>query len=199
MIVAHIFGRLLRGIVRGMLYRWFTSLLALGLIVGGFLILLSRGLVPGVPAIEGVWPTGGANSGSAWSDAREMSVENLRQVRNDRVDLTLREKGGNRRLTIVVGTAEALAIASDLSNRSAEGPVTYDLMRSIVRELGGSVNRVVVNNVTGTEFFAKVVLDAEGRQFEVDSRPSDAIALALRAKAPIFAEASVLDKAGSTN
>ena len=74
--------------------------------------------------------------------------------------------------------------------------MTYDLMRSMIKELGGQISRVIVNNVTDTTFYAKVVMNSEGRQIEIDSRPSDAIALALRAKAPIFAEGSVLDKAG---
>jgi bifunctional DNase/RNase len=75
-------------------------------------------------------------------------------------------------------------------------PTSYDLMRSLVQELGGTVNRVVVSNVTNETFYAKVIMSTDNRQIEVDSRPSDAIALALRAHVPIFAEASVLDRAG---
>jgi bifunctional DNase/RNase len=77
--------------------------------------------------------------------------------------------------------------------------MTYDLMRSLVTGLGGDLNRVVVNNVTDTTFFAKVVMSSNGREVEIDSRPSDAIALALRAKVPIFADATVLEKANTAS
>ena len=100
---------------------------------------------------------------------------------------------------MVAGLGEALAIAGDRNNSRSEQPRTYDLMRALVQELGGRVDRVVVNNVTDTTFYAKVVMRVDDRQIEVDSRPSDAIALALRAKAPIFAEVSVLEKAGVLN
>jgi bifunctional DNase/RNase len=127
----------------------------------------------------------------------EMAVERLESTRRaDAANVILKEKRGNRRLVVVVGLAEALAIQSDLNNVRSEQPMTYDLMRSMVKELGGQVNSAVINNVTDTTFFAKVVMDTDGRQIQIDSRPSDAIALALRAKVPIYADASVLDKAG---
>ena len=76
-----------------------------------------------------------------------------------------------------------------------ESPTSYDLMRSLVKELGGTVSRVVVSNVSNETFYAKVVMSTDSRQVEVDSRPSDAIALALRARAPIFVEEKVIDHA----
>ncbi len=75
--------------------------------------------------------------------------------------------------------------------------MTYDLMKSLVSGLGGDLNRVVVNNVTDTTFYAKVIMNSNGKEVEIDSRPSDAIALALRAKVPIFADVAVLDKAST--
>jgi hypothetical protein len=131
-----------------------------------------------------------------------MVVEKVEPLPNrQRIDLYLKEKNGNRRLVMAVGQGEALAILADQNPSLAratqiEAPPTYDLMRTLVRELGGSVDRVVVNSVTSTEFQAKVVMSAATGTVEVDSRPSDAIVLALRSKAPIYAEASVLDKAG---
>ena len=101
-----------------------------------------------------------------------------------------------------VGQSEAMAIFADLTAMRSrakpkiDAPTSYDLMRSLVQELGGTVNRVVVNNVTNETFYAKVIMSTDNRLVEVDSRPSDAIALALRARVPIFAESSVLDKAG---
>lgn len=191
MIVAHVLRRLVSGTARGMLRRWPTTLLTLGLLVGGVAALAPRGQVPGMPSA-----VGGEAGRASESDTREMIIENLRQTRpGEQIDLVLKEKAGNRRLMMAVEMHEARSIVADL-NRRTDGPMTFELMRSLVQELGGSVNRVVVNNVTETTFHAKVVMNADNRQIEIESRPSDAIALALRSKAPIFAEAGVLDKAG---
>ena len=196
MIVAHVFGRITRSVLRGMLHRWPTTLLTLALLVGGSLALWSRGFIPGLPELSTV-PGLEMAGRTASADTREMTIEDLRPVRGgEQINLVLKEKNGNRRLVMAVGQAEALAIASDLRSRNSDRPMTYDLMRSLVQELGGRVNHVVVNNVSETTFYAKVVMSTETRQIEVDSRPSDAIALALRSKAPILAEVSVLDKAG---
>ncbi len=199
MIIAHIVRRLLGGMVRGMLRRWPTTFLALGLLIGGGFMLASRGLLPGVPAFS-VGAAPGSTSGTlASSDLREMTIESMRTGRSaEQVNLVLKEKRGNRRLEMAAGLSEATAIAAEVDARRTERPTTptYDLMRSLVQELGGTVESVVVNNVDDTTFYAKVIMTAENRQIEVSSRPSDAIALALRVKVPIFAEASVLDKVG---
>jgi bifunctional DNase/RNase len=198
-IVARIIRRLARGIVREMARRWLTTLLALVMLAGGVWSLWSRGMIPGAPAVGGL-PGMERSASAATSDVREMTIDEIRPARGGRqLELVLKEKGGNRHLVMGVGEGEAMAIASDMGNRKANPPVTYDLMRTLIQELGGSVNRVVVSNVTETTFYAKVVMNAADRQIEVESRPSDAIALALRSKAPIFAETSVLDKAGRVN
>ena len=200
MIVVHVITRLVRGMAVGIVHRWFTSLLAIGLILGAGYGLAVQGLiqVPGItpdPDSVGSAPTS--------SDVREMVVEEIRPIRGgEQINLILKEKAGNRRLVMSVGQSEALAIFVDLSalqsraKPKVESPTSYDLMRSLVQELGGTVNRVVVNNVSNETFYAKVIMSTESRHIEVDSRPSDAIALALRARVPIFAESSVLDKAG---
>ena len=200
MIVGHVLARLARGMVAGVVHRWFTSLLVVGLIAGAVYGLAAQGIinVPGLtPAPDAV------GSAAASTDVREMVVEEIRPVRGgEQINLILKEKAGNRRLVMSVGQSEALAIFVDLSalqsraKPKVESPTSYDLMRSLVQELGGTVNRVVVNNVSNETFYAKVIMSTESRQVEVDSRPSDAIALALRARVPIFAESSVLDKAG---
>jgi uncharacterized protein len=184
----------------GIVHRWVTSLLVVGLIAGTVYGLAVQGLiqVPGLtptPDPLGAVPTS--------TDVREMVVEEIRPIRGgEQINLILKEKAGNRRLVMSVGQSEALAIFVDLSaiqsraKPKVESPTSYDLMRSLVQELGGTVNRVVVNNVSNETFYAKVIMSTESRQVEVDSRPSDAIALALRARVPIFAESSVLDKAG---
>jgi uncharacterized protein len=199
-IVGHVIARLVRGMAAGIVHRWVTSLLVVGLIAGTVYGLAVQGLiqVPGLtptPDPLGAVPTS--------TDVREMVVEEIRPIRGgEQINLILKEKAGNRRLVMSVGQSEALAIFVDLSaiqsraKPKVESPTSYDLMRSLVQELGGTVNRVVVNNVSNETFYAKVIMSTESRQVEVDSRPSDAIALALRARVPIFAESSVLDKAG---
>ena len=205
MVVGHVLARVVRGLAIGMVRRWFTTLITLVLVGGGFLALASRGLVPGVPAGQFAFDGGAAAAAGGPSDTREMVVEEVRPVRNgERIDLYLKEKNGNRRLVMAVGQSEALAIFADLNSsvqsaRRIESPKTYELMRSLVQELGGSVDRVIVNNVSDTTFFAKVIMNGTNGPIEVESRPSDAIALALRSKAPIYAEASVLEKAGVTS
>lgn len=200
MIVGHVIKRLVRGMAIGIVHRWFTTLLALVMIGGGVYVAALQGMIaiPGLPL-----PSAGEASAPTTTNIREMLVEEIRPVRNsEQINLILKEKSGSRRLVMAVGQSEALAIYADLSAQTMrakpkiESPTSYDLMRSLVQELGGTVNRVVVSNVTNETFYAKVIMSTDSRQFEVDSRPSDAIALALRARVPIFAEASVLDRAG---
>jgi bifunctional DNase/RNase len=183
--------------VLGVVHRWFITLLTLGLIGGVAYALAAQGMIPGVTVPASMMAS---TSPQSTGDVREMSVEEIRPNRTgDQITLILKEKGGNRRLVMAVGQSEALAIYSDMNRQArlqVEPPTSYDLMRSLVQELGGTVNRVVVNNVTNETFYAKVIMSTESRQVEVDSRPSDAIALALRAHVPIFAEVSVLDRAG---
>ena len=203
MIVGHVISRLVRGLAVGIVHRWFTSLLVVGLIAGTVYGLAVQGLIQ----VPGLTPTPDAVGSVAPTDVREMVVQEIRPLQSrsgelERIDLILKEKAGNRRLVMAVGQSEAMAIFADLNALQSrakpkiEGPTSYDLMRSLVTELGGTVNRVVVNNVTNETFYAKVIMSTESRMVEVDSRPSDAIALALRARVPIFAESSVLDKAG---
>jgi bifunctional DNase/RNase len=198
-IVGHVAKRLVRGMVVGIVRRWVTSLLVVGLLVGTVVGLASQGMM----RLPGVTSAAGGAAAATSTDVREMQVEDIRTARNsDQITLVLKEKAGNRRLVMSVGQSEALAIVADFSAMQSRArpkidpPTSYDLMRSLVRELGGNVSRVVVNHVSNETFYAKVVMHTDNRQVEVDSRPSDAIALALRARVPIFAEASVLDKAG---
>jgi len=187
----------------GIVHRWFTTLVALVLIGGAAYGLAAQGMIPGVtlPAAMSLKPA--VASAPTGSDMREMAVEEIRPNRaGDQITLILKEKRGNRRLVMAVGQSEALAIYSDMNRQArmqVDPPTSYDLMRSLVQELGGTLNRVVISNVTNETFYAKVIMNTDDRQIEVDSRPSDAIALALRAQKPIFAEASVLDRAGVGN
>ncbi|MBE9513779.1 MAG: bifunctional nuclease family protein [Chloroflexi bacterium] len=129
----------------------------------------------------------------------EMTIDSIRvSLMNYQRVVILKEKGTVRYLPIWIGPAEADAIAVKLQNVELARPLTHDLLGSVVNALGASLKFVVVNELQNDTFFAKLFLSVDGEQIEVDSRPSDALALAVRAGVPIYAEESVLDKAGIT-
>ena len=98
-------------------------------------------------------------------------------------------------LPIWVGIFEANAIALQLENVSTPRPMTHDLLKNLLGELDAQVTRVVINDLRDSTFFAQIRVNTAGRTLEIDARPSDAIALALRVEAPIFVAQSVLDQA----
>ena len=98
-------------------------------------------------------------------------------------------------LPIWVGIFEANAIALQLENVATPRPMTHDLLRNMISELDGRVTRIVINDLRDSTFFAQIRITVSGKTLEVDARPSDAIALALRTEAPIFVAQSVLDQA----
>jgi bifunctional DNase/RNase len=107
----------------------------------------------------------------------------------------LKDKDGDRVLPIWVGVFEANAIALQIENVSTPRPMTHDLLRNIITDLDGQVDRVVVSDLKDSTFFALIHLTVKGEGIAVDARPSDAIALALRTRAPIMVEESVIDNA----
>lgn len=125
----------------------------------------------------------------------EMVVESIRMnlLAPHRI-VVLKEVARERYLPIVIGVPEADAIAIKLQNHEVPRPLTHDLLASVISTLGGRVTHIVVNDLSGETFFARIVLDVDGRHVEVDSRPSDAIALAVRAGVPIFVDEAVLDR-----
>lgn len=127
----------------------------------------------------------------------EMVVESVRvNLQTYQRVVVLKEKDSDRYLPIWIGNNEADAIVIQLQNVPVPRPQTHDLLKSIVSQLGAKVNHVVVNDLSEDVFYARIAIDLDGRQFEIDSRPSDAIALAVRVQAPIYAEDTVLEKAG---
>ena len=98
-------------------------------------------------------------------------------------------------LPIWVGIFEANAIALQLENVSTPRPMTHDLLRNMIAELDARVTRVVINDLRDSTFFAQIRLISGERTYEIDARPSDAIALALRTEAPIYVAQSVLEQA----
>ncbi len=111
----------------------------------------------------------------------------------------LRDMDGQRVLPIWVGLFEANAIALQIENVSTPRPMTHDLLRNVIADLKATVQKIVVCDLQENTFYALIYLALNGDTVAVDARPSDAIALALRTKAPIFVEDSVIDNAKTVN
>ena len=127
----------------------------------------------------------------------EMSVEGIRvSLMNYQRVVILKEKDADRYLPIWIGPAEADAITVRLQDVSVARPLTHDLLRDVLERLGAQVDSVIVNDLADDTFYARILLNVNGERIEIDSRPSDAIALAVRVQVPIFAEDAVLEKAG---
>jgi bifunctional DNase/RNase len=107
----------------------------------------------------------------------------------------LRDKDGQRVLPIWVGIFEANAIALQIENVATPRPMTHDLLRNVIQDLNASVQKVVVCDLQENTFFALIYVSVNGETRAIDARPSDAIALALRTRAPIFVEDTVIDNA----
>jgi bifunctional DNase/RNase len=126
----------------------------------------------------------------------ELTIDSIRvSLMNYQRVVILKEKDADRYLPIWIGPAEADAIAVKLQDVSVPRPLTHDLLGNVISQLGGAVQSIVVHDLMNDTFFAKIVLNVDGRTLEVDARPSDALALAVRARVPIFAEEAVLSKA----
>jgi bifunctional DNase/RNase len=110
--------------------------------------------------------------------------------------LLLRERDGTRYLPIWIGTPEATAIALALEGIETVRPLTHDLMKTLLDVLGADIERVDVTSLDEGTFFADLVIESDGEEVTISSRPSDAIALATRAGAPVFASRELLDEAG---
>lgn len=106
----------------------------------------------------------------------------------------LKDDGGRQVLPIWVGVFEANAIATQLEKILSPRPMTHDLLRSTIEQLGAKIESIVITDFRDSTFFATMHLERDGEKIEVDSRPSDAMALALRCDAPIFVEESVIEK-----
>ena len=127
----------------------------------------------------------------------EMVVDSIRvSLMNYQRVVILKEKETNRYLPIWIGAAEADAIAVKLQGVSVPRPLTHDLLQSMVGALGARIQSIIVSDLKNDTFFAKILLAVDGNQMEIDSRPSDAIELAVRAQVPIFVDESVLERAG---
>ena len=127
----------------------------------------------------------------------ELEIESIR-VRQETKQraVVLRVKESDLYLPIFIGHFEVEAIRLKLMHVEVPRPMTHDLLGSVIGNLGGSVQRIIVSELKNDTFFAKIVVDYNGNSIEIDSRPSDALALAVRTNAPIFAEDDVVEQAG---
>ena len=126
----------------------------------------------------------------------EMSIKGLMvdPITNTPI-VILRDKDGQRVLPIWVGIFEANAIALQIENVTTPRPMTHDLLRNVIQDLKATVQKIVVCDLQENTFYALIYLGLNGDTVAIDARPSDAIALALRTRAPIFVEDTVIDNA----
>lgn len=112
--------------------------------------------------------------------------------------IILREMNSERFLPIWIGPFEAEAITSSLQEIEVIRPMTHDLLRNVLNVLGGQVLRINITELRDDVFYARIVVSANGQEIEIDSRPSDALALAVRTHVPIYVSEDVLEEAAST-
>ena len=129
----------------------------------------------------------------------ELEIESIR-VRQETQQraVVLRVKDSDLYLPIFIGPFEVEAIRFKLMDVEVQRPMTHDLLGSVIGDLGATIESIVVSDLQNDTFYAKIVMNYNGNVVEVDSRPSDAIALAVRANAPIFASDDVIEKAAVT-
>jgi uncharacterized protein len=109
--------------------------------------------------------------------------------------LILKETNGNRRLPIIIGAFEAQSIAIELEGIKPPRPLTHDLIKIVVENMSASISEVVINELKEGTFYAKIYIDTITGGIEIDARPSDAIALAVRFGAPIYVDSEVMNEA----
>lgn len=127
----------------------------------------------------------------------EMQVDSIRvHMPSGQHVVILKEKDADRYLPIWIGIFEANAIALKITNITPERPITHDLLASILQSTDMRLKKIQVTSLTNEVFYARLFIAANGREVEIDSRPSDAIALAVRMTCPILVAQEVLDKAG---
>jgi len=107
----------------------------------------------------------------------------------------LKDTNTDRYLPIWIGPCEADAITIELQEMPPQRPLTHDLLKSVISELGGQVVHIMINELRSDVYYARIVINVNGKQVEIDARPSDAIALAVRVKTPIFVADPVMERA----
>ncbi len=128
---------------------------------------------------------------------RDMVIDSIRvSLLNYQRVVILKEKDSDRYLPIWIGPSEADAIAVKLQNVDVPRPLTHDLLGQVISDLGATVDHILISGLDHDTYFAKIMLKVGDQSISIDSRPSDALALAVRVEVPIFAEDEVMEKAG---
>ena len=127
----------------------------------------------------------------------EVTIDSIRvSLMSQHRIVVLKEENGNRFLPIWIGPFEADAITLQLQGIDAPRPLTHDLLRTVIETLGGEVLHIVISGLEKNTYFARIILDVDGDTVEIDSRPSDAIALGVRVNAPVYVAEEVMEQAG---
>ena len=127
----------------------------------------------------------------------EIEVELTRIIINEASDqqlIVLKDLGGPRSFPIVIGMPEILAIDRKLKGLELPRPMTHDLLDSVIKNMGGELERVVINDLNNHTFYAKLYIKSANGEVVIDSRPSDALALSAGLKVPVFVDEQVFEK-----
>ncbi|MBU1043728.1 MAG: bifunctional nuclease family protein [Candidatus Omnitrophica bacterium] len=119
----------------------------------------------------------------------------MHENKHDQI-IILKEKDGQRQMPIIIGVAEAAAIKMKVSNLRCPRPLTHDLLSNLIEKIGAKLEQVIINKLEGNTFYARLMirLKSDSALLDLDARPSDSIALALRLNAPVFVEEEVFEK-----
>ena len=127
----------------------------------------------------------------------EVQVELSKIIINEAVDqqiIVLKELDGDRSFPIVIGMTEAMAIERRLKGIELPRPMTHDLLASVIKQMEGTIKKVVVSDLSNGTFYALVYIDVDGKELEIDSRPSDAIALSAGMDVRLFVDEKIFQK-----
>jgi len=126
----------------------------------------------------------------------EVTIDSIRvSLMSQSRIVILKDVDSERYLPIWIGACEADAITVTLQDVEVSRPLTHDLLKNIIAEMGGEVDHILISDLRNDVFYARIVMDASGKQMEIDSRPSDALALAVRLHVPVYIEETVMQKA----
>ncbi|MBP7694232.1 MAG: bifunctional nuclease family protein [Anaerolineales bacterium] len=126
----------------------------------------------------------------------EVTIDSIRvSLMSQHRVVILKDVDGDRYLPIWIGPCEADAITVTLQEVEVPRPLTHDLLKNVISEMGGEVEHILISELKNEVFYARIVLEVNGRHLEIDSRPSDALALAVRLRVPVYIEDAVMEKA----
>ena len=126
----------------------------------------------------------------------EVTIDSIRvSLMSQHRVVILKDVDSERYLPIWIGPCEADAITVTLQEVEVPRPLTHDLLKNVITEMGGEVEHILISELKNEVFYARIVMDVNGRRLEIDSRPSDALALGVRLRVPVYIEDSVMEKA----